>query len=71
MQFVTDLADLRNSWYNCIVDVRSTPYSQFAPQFNRENLQYFLKHNNMKYYIWVENLAHADKRKIYTAIKAN
>jgi hypothetical protein len=49
MQYVTDLADLRNSWYKCIVYVRSKPYSQFAPQFNRENLQYFLKHNNMKY----------------------
>ena len=34
---------------NCIVDVRSVPASKFAPQFNEENLKYFLKSYNIQY----------------------
>ena len=34
---------------NCIVDVRSFPYSKHAPHFNRESIQSFLINNNIKY----------------------
>jgi len=34
---------------NCIVDVRSTPYSERAPQFNRENLKKELKTKKIYY----------------------
>lgn len=51
---------------NCIVDIRSTPYSQFAPQFNRENLKYFLKQNSMQYlYMGREFGARRDEKELY------
>lgn len=34
---------------NCIVDVRSVPASKFAPQFNEDNLKYFLKSYDIRY----------------------
>lgn len=34
---------------NCIIDVRSMPYSQHAPQFNKENLNLFLRSNGVLY----------------------
>lgn len=34
---------------NCIIDVRSMPYSQHAPQFNKENLNVFLRNNGVLY----------------------
>ena len=34
---------------NCIVDVRSVPASSYNPQYNKENLQNFLKNNNIIY----------------------
>lgn len=34
---------------NCIVDVRSTPYSKFTPQFNAEALSVMLKRNGIAY----------------------
>lgn len=32
-----------------LVDVRSTPASRFQPQFNKENLEYFLPQNGIQY----------------------
>ncbi|GAB1475498.1 DUF488 domain-containing protein [Bacillota bacterium] len=43
------LSVVREYGINCIVDVRSTPYSKFAPQFNMEKLQYFLKQSSIQY----------------------
>lgn len=37
---------------NCIIDVRSTPYSRFSPQFNTNELKKFLN-INYKYYIFM------------------
>lgn len=37
---------------NCIVDVRSTPYSKFSPQFNINEFKKFLNINR-KYYIFM------------------
>lgn len=34
---------------NYVLDVRSTPYSRYAEQFNRESIQAFLDKNDMKY----------------------
>lgn len=34
---------------NLIIDVRSTPYSQHTPQFNKENLYGILSNNNIQY----------------------
>jgi uncharacterized protein (DUF488 family) len=34
---------------NCLCDVRSTPYSKFTPQFNRESLKEKLKMENILY----------------------
>jgi len=34
---------------NSIADVRSSPYSQYSPQFNRENIKSELEKNNIKY----------------------
>ena len=34
---------------DCIIDIMSSPYSQHAPQFNRENLKDFLSRKNILY----------------------
>ncbi|MFA5233429.1 MAG: DUF488 domain-containing protein [Sulfurimonas sp.] len=40
---------LKQNQINTIVDVRSTPYSKFAPQYNRETLKKYLKQNSICY----------------------
>ena len=37
---------------NCVIDVRSTPYSRFSPQFNTNEFKKFLNINH-KYYIFM------------------
>lgn len=37
---------------NCLVDVRSTPFSKYTTQFNKENLQSLLRKNNIVY-LWM------------------
>lgn len=39
---------------NCVVDVRSTPYSKYATQFNINQLKEILKNNGL-YYIFMGN----------------
>lgn len=34
---------------NCIIDVRSTPYSKYTPQFNEDRLSAFLKQHGIVY----------------------
>ena len=34
---------------NCLIDVRSFPYSKYASQFNKESLQNFLKSHRIEY----------------------
>lgn len=34
---------------NCVIDVRSVPHSAYSPQFNKENLQKYLKYLNINY----------------------
>lgn len=40
---------LKSYGINCIVDVRSVPASKYSPQFNEENLKWFLKRNGIVY----------------------
>ena len=40
---------LRSQDINCIIDVRSMPYSKFTPQFNSEALKAFLKKEGILY----------------------
>jgi uncharacterized protein (DUF488 family) len=42
---------------NCVVDVRSTPFSEFNPQFNRDNLKDSLEKTvNLIQYLYIGNL---------------
>ena len=40
---------LKNHGVNYVLDVRSTPYSRFAMEYNKENIQKQLARNNIKY----------------------
>jgi len=40
---------LKKNEINTIVDVRSTPYSKFASQYNREDLKQYLRENKICY----------------------
>jgi uncharacterized protein (DUF488 family) len=40
---------LRENNITQLVDVRTSPYSRYNPQFNKENLEFFLKGNNIQY----------------------
>ncbi|NWK12375.1 DUF488 family protein [Clostridium cadaveris] len=54
---------------NCLVDVRSLPFSKYTPQFNKENLKIFLKKNKIAY-IWMgkEFGARRDDRSLYNQL---
>ncbi|MGX8797853.1 DUF488 domain-containing protein [Fusibacter sp. JL298sf-3] len=58
---------LRKYEINCIIDVRSTPYSKFTPQFNEIELKHFLNQNGV-YYIGMgkEFGARRNNKKLYT-----
>lgn len=43
------LALLRQHGIEAVADVRSSPFSHFNPQFNRENLEHVLKENGIRY----------------------
>lgn len=43
------IAILKRNNIDAIADVRSSPYSKFAPQFNRENLKSSLKSEGIQY----------------------
>ena len=46
-EYFADL--LKKYGINYVLDVRSTPYSKYAEQFNKENIYSFLAKNNIKY----------------------
>lgn len=53
---------------NCVVDVRSVPYSQYASQFDRENISRELKANDIAYiYMGKEFGARRENTKLYDA----
>jgi uncharacterized protein (DUF488 family) len=41
---------LKENHIACLVDVRTSPYSRFNPQYNKETLAFFLKENQIDYY---------------------
>lgn len=52
---------------NCIVDVRSIPYSKYVPQFNREEIKEFLKLNSIYYIFMGKELgARREDKGLYT-----
>lgn len=61
------LSILRTYNINCIIDVRSIPYSKYTPQFNEDNLKTIL-HNNKIHYISMgkELGARRDETDLYT-----
>ncbi len=64
---------LKKNQINTIVDVRSTPYSKFASQYNREFLKNYLKENRI-YYIFMGDLLGAryeDKDLLFDDGKVN
>ena len=64
---------LKKNGINTIVDVRSTPYSKFASQYNRETLKYYLKENKI-FYIFMGDLLGAryeDKSLLFDDGKVN
>ncbi len=52
---------------NCIVDVRSTPFSKYTPQFNKDKLRKSLNNNRISY-VWMgeEFGARRDDRSLYS-----
>jgi uncharacterized protein (DUF488 family) len=40
---------LKENGVTQLVDVRTSPYSRYNPQFNKENLEFFLKENEIQY----------------------
>jgi uncharacterized protein (DUF488 family) len=60
------LALLRQHEVGAVADVRSSPYSRFNPQFNREALEPFLKANGIQYVFLGRELgARSDDRSCY------
>ena len=64
---------LNKNKIDTIVDIRSTPYSKFASQFNKESLKYYLNKNQI-YYIFMGDLLGAryeDKNLLFDDGKVN
>ena len=40
---------LRKYNVNYVLDVRSTPYSKYAEQYNRENIEKYISRNGIRY----------------------
>ena len=60
------LALLRQHQVEAVADVRSSPFSRFNPQFNREALEQFLKTNGIRYVFLGKELgARSDDRSCY------
>ncbi len=56
---------------NAIADVRSTPYSKFSPQFNRESLSTVLRHHAIQYMFFGRELgARREERDCYVGNQA-
>ncbi len=57
---------------DAVCDVRSAPYSQFTPQFNRSELKHSLPQNGIRYiFLGAELGARSDDRACYTNGKIN
>ena len=53
---------------NCLIDVRSRPYSKYAPQFNMDKIQDILNNNHIHYIFMGKELgAKREDRTLYTS----
>ena len=43
------LSQLRKNEVDCVVDVRSTPFSKYASQYNKEKIHEYLKRHGLRY----------------------
>lgn len=50
------LALLKDYGIEYLIDVRSQPYSKFNPQYNQNDLKFFLERNNIKYVFMGETI---------------
>ena len=51
---------------NCIVDVRSIPYSKYAPQYNKDSLKEYLSRNQVRYLSMGKEFgARRDEKELY------
>ena len=64
---------LQKNSVNTLVDVRSTPYSKFAPQYNKESLNQFLKQQHITYIYMGDMLGarYEDKSLLFQGGKVN
>lgn len=59
---------LRSNEINCIVDVRSTPFSKYTPQFNKYELKKYLNKKGIYYlHMGIEFGARRDDKSLYTS----
>jgi len=62
---------LRRNGINAIADVRSSPYSKFSPQFNRETLSMILRNHGVQYVFLGRELgARREERDCYVGNQA-
>ena len=59
---------LRDREINVVIDVRSTPYSERYPDYNKENLERVLKSNQIYYRNYIKEFgARQDNRNFYSS----
>ena len=72
LEFVKFVALLKQHGVQAVADVRSSPYSQFNPQFNREPLQNALREQGIAYVFLGEELgARRSERECYVDGRAD
>src|SRR5580693_8211913 len=72
LEFAKFLSLLKQHNIQAIADVRSSPYSQFNPQFNREPLQRALQENDIAYvFLGLELGARRSERECYVGDRAD
>jgi len=65
MKHFIELLNMHN--INYVIDVRSTPYSKYAQEYDRENIKNILKQNNIEYCFMGKSFgARQDDRTLYT-----
>jgi uncharacterized protein (DUF488 family) len=72
LEFAKFLALLKQHGIQAVADVRSSPYSQYNPQFNREPLQRVLQEHNISYVFLGDELgARRAERECYVNDRAD
>lgn len=72
LEFIKFLALLKQHGIQAVADVRSSPYSQYNPQFNREPLQRVLQEHNISYVFLGDELgARRAERECYVNDRAD